>query len=134
MMSAIKYIDPRGLLESKTFSQVVTTTGSRMIFTSGQVAVNERGEVVGAGDLAKQTQQAMRNLTVALHAADATFADVVKTTTYVVNYKPEHRQIITDAKHPFYDSAKPPASALIGVSALAKPEWLIEIEAIAVLS
>jgi enamine deaminase RidA (YjgF/YER057c/UK114 family) len=64
-----------------------------------------------------------------LEAAGATFADIVKTTTLVVNYRPEHRTVITDAKKPFW--GKPPTSALIGVAALALP--LIEIEAVAVL-
>ena len=132
-MSAIQYFEPRELLRTTTFSQVVAVTGSRMVFTSGQVSVDASGELVGAGDLAAQTKQAMHNVGIALQAAGAGFKDVVKTTTYVVNYKPEHRKVITDAKMPFYAGAKPPASALIGVQALALPEWLIEIEAVAVL-
>jgi len=132
-VSTIQYFEPLELLKSTAFSQVVAVTGSRMVFTSGQVSVNEKGELVGPGDLATQTKQAMRNVSIALQAAGAAFADVVKTTTYVVNYKPEDREVITGAKMPFYGGTKPPASALVGVHALARPEWLIEIEAIAVL-
>jgi len=129
----IKFINPDGLLHTSTFSQVVTASGSKTIYTSGQVAVDEHGNTVGAGDLAEQTRQAMRNLSVALAAAGASFADVVKTTTFVVGYRPEQRGIINSAKEPFYKGCTPPTSALIGVSALARPEWLIEVEAIAVL-
>jgi enamine deaminase RidA (YjgF/YER057c/UK114 family) len=75
----------------------------------------------------------MRNLGLALAAAGAGYDDIVKTTTYVVRYKPEHRDIIGQAKKPFLGKRGPAASALIGVSALAMPEWLIEIEAIAVV-
>jgi enamine deaminase RidA (YjgF/YER057c/UK114 family) len=59
-------------------------------------------------------------------------AYIVKITTYVVNYKPEHRAVIGKARAPFFASGKPPASTLVGVAALAMPEWLVEIEAIAV--
>jgi enamine deaminase RidA (YjgF/YER057c/UK114 family) len=75
----------------------------------------------------------MRNLSVALAAAGASFADVVKTTTFVVGYRPEQRGIIASAKEPFYKGCTPPTNALIGVIALARPEWLIDVEAIAVL-
>jgi enamine deaminase RidA (YjgF/YER057c/UK114 family) len=129
----IKFINPDGLLYTSTFSQVATSSGSTTIYTSGQVAVDEHGNLVGAGDLAEQTRQAMRNLSVALAAAGASFADVVKTTTFIVGYRPEQREIITSAKEPFYNGRTPPTSALIGVSALARPEWLIEVEAVAVL-
>jgi len=129
----IKFIKPDGLLHTSTFSQVATSSGSKTIYTSGQVAVDEHGNIVGAGDLAEQTRQAMRNLSVALAAAGASFADVVKTTTFIVGYRPEQREIINSAKEPFYKGRTPPTSALIGVSALARPEWLIEVEAVAVL-
>ena len=89
-------------------------------------------KLVGGSDLAAQTEQVMRNVGLALAAAGADFSHVVKITTYVVNYKPEHRAIIGKARAPFFKNA-PPASTLVGVSALALPEWLVEIEAIAVV-
>ena len=99
---------------------------------AGQVALDEHGAIVGAGDLSAQTTQVMKNIGLALAAANATFSDVVKITTYVVGYRPEHRAIIGKARSPFFADMPPPASTLVGVSALAAPEWLIEIEAIAV--
>jgi enamine deaminase RidA (YjgF/YER057c/UK114 family) len=129
----IEFIEPDGLLRNDTFSQVAVARGSTTIYTSGQVSIDERGTIVGAGDLAAQTRQAMQNLERALAAAGAGFADVVKTTTFVVGLKPDQRETITEAKKPFYGGRTPPTSALIGVEALARPEWLIEIEAIAVL-
>ena len=112
---------PKGLLQNPTFAQVMVASGSRTIYTSGQVSIDEQGNLVGAGDLAAQVTQAMRNLGLALAAAGASYADIVKTTTYVVNYKPEYRTIVGEAKKPFWNG-RPPCSALIGVSALALPE------------
>jgi enamine deaminase RidA (YjgF/YER057c/UK114 family) len=112
---------------------VVAASGSRTIYTAGQMSIDERGALVGAGDLAAQTAQAMRNVGLALSAAGASYADIVKITTYVVNYKPEHRTIIGKARAPFFANGTPPASTLVGVAALALSEWLVEIEAIAVI-
>jgi enamine deaminase RidA (YjgF/YER057c/UK114 family) len=75
----------------------------------------------------------VRNVGLALAAAGAGFGDVVKITTYVVDYKPEHRTIVGQARAPFFAGGAPPASTLVGVAALALPEWLVEIEAVAVV-
>jgi len=132
-MSKLEHPRPQGLLHNAAFSQVVAATGTRTIYTAGQVAIDEQGELVGGSDLARQTEQVMRNVGLALAAAGAGFDDVVKITTYVVNYKPEHRAVIGKARAPFFAGRTPPASTLVGVSALALPEWLVEIEAIAVV-
>ena len=132
-MSTIEYPRPEGLLHNPAFSQVVVASGTRTIYASGQVSIDEHGALIGAGDLGAQTAQAMRNLGLALAAAHASYADIVKTTTYVVNYKPEHRATIGKAKAPFFANREAPASALVGVEALAVPEWLVEIEAVAVV-
>jgi enamine deaminase RidA (YjgF/YER057c/UK114 family) len=83
--------------------------GTQTIYVSGQVSIDEGGALVGAGDLAAQTVQAMRNVGLALAAAGATFADVVKITTYVVNYAPEQRDVIGKARASFFASGKSPA-------------------------
>jgi enamine deaminase RidA (YjgF/YER057c/UK114 family) len=132
-MSKLDHFRPEGLVHNASFSQVVAATGTRTVYTAGQVSIDERGAVVGAGDLAAQTAQAMRNVGLALAAAGAGYADIVKITTYVVNYQPEHRAVIGSARAPFFSSGTPPASTLVGVSALAVPDWLVEIEAVAVV-
>ena len=132
-MSTLEHPRPEGLLHNPGFSQVVVAVGTRTIHTAGQVSIDERGELVGPGDLAAQTAQAMRNIGLALTAAGASYADIVKITTYVVNYKPEHRAVIGKARAPFFANGTPPASTLVGVTALALPEWLVEIEAVAVI-
>ena len=132
-MSVSEYPRPAGLLHNSGFSQVAVASGTRTIYTAGQVAIDEGGATVGTGDLAEQATQAMRNVGLALAAAGASYADVVKITTYVVNYRPEHRTVIGKARAPFFAGRTPPASTLVGVSALALPEWLVEIEAVAVV-
>jgi enamine deaminase RidA (YjgF/YER057c/UK114 family) len=133
MMARLEHPHPKGLVSNAAFSQVVVASGSRTIYTAGQVSIDDRGALVGAGDLAEQTAQAMRNVGLALTAAGADYSDIVKITTYVVNYRPEHRAIIGKARAPFFAGGTPPASTLVGVSALARPEWLVEIEGIAVV-
>jgi len=132
-MSTLQHPRPDGLFINPGFSQVVAASGTRTIYTAGQVSIDAQGKLVGAGDLAAQTAQAMRNVGLALTAVGAGFADVVKITTYVVNYQPEQRAIIGQARAPFFAGGPPPASTLLGVAALALPEWLVEIEAIAVV-
>src|SRR5436189_3488304 len=132
-MGTLEHPRPEGLLHNPAFSQVVAASGRRTIYTAGQVSIDGRGALVGAADLAAQTAQAMRNVGLALSAAGANYADIVKITTYVVNYKPEHRSIIGNARAPFFAKGTPPASTLVGVAALAIAEWIVEIEAIAVV-
>lgn len=131
-MSTLQHLRPDGLLHNPAFSQVVVAQGTRTIYVAGQVSIDAKGALVGPGDLAVQTEQAMRNVGLALAAAGAGYADIVKITTYVVNYKAEHRPIIGKARSAFFGKGEPPASTLLGVSALALPEWMIEIEAVAV--
>jgi enamine deaminase RidA (YjgF/YER057c/UK114 family) len=132
-MSTLEHLRPEGLPHPPTYSQVVVASGKRTVYAAGQIAVDASGALVGGNDLGAQTTQAMRNLGLALAAAGASYADIVKLTTYVVNYKPENRATIGAARSAFFTNGNPPASTLVGVSALAMPEWLIEIEAVAVL-
>lgn len=132
-MSATEYPPAPGLMKTPSYSHAAVTSGAKTIYTAGQVSIDESGAPVGGDDLAAQTKQVMTNLGKALAAGGASFADVVKITTYVVNYKPEMRAVIGKVRGEFFAGRTPPASTLVGVSALAMPEWLIEIEAIAVI-
>jgi enamine deaminase RidA (YjgF/YER057c/UK114 family) len=132
-MASKKFLQPDGLSKSVGYTHVVTAHGSKMIFVSGQIASDANGQVVGAGDLRAQTHQVFKNLQVALAAAGATFADVVKWTIFVVNYKPVDRAVISQVRQQFVSQNQPPASTLIGVQSLVFPELLIEVEAIAVV-
>ncbi len=129
----IRHINPDGLARSPAYSQVVTAKPGTVVWVAGQVAANARGEVVGRGDLKAQLNQAWENVRLALVGSGATFQDVVKITTYVVNYKPSMRADLREARLRFMGNAEPPAATLVGVQSLASEEWLVEIEATAVI-
>jgi enamine deaminase RidA (YjgF/YER057c/UK114 family) len=128
-----RFINPPALCPTFGWTHVVTATEGTTVYISGQVSVNERGELVGKNDLRAQTEQTFANLEHALAAAGATFADVVKTNLYVVGLKPEHVPIIREVRSRHVTAAQPPVSTLVGITALVGPDWLIEIEAVAVI-
>ncbi len=130
----VEFLNPPQLCPTFGWTHVVSATRGKTIHISGQVAINERGEVVGQGDLKAQTEQAFRNIELALTAVGATFRDVVKTSLFVVGLKPEHVPIIREVRSRYVWAEHPPASTLVGVSALVGPDWLIEIEAVAVVA
>jgi enamine deaminase RidA (YjgF/YER057c/UK114 family) len=129
-----QFLNPPGLCPTNGWTHVVTATGGKTIHVSGQVAVDERGQLVGKGDLKAQTEQTFANLAVALKAAGASFRDVVKMTLYVVGLKPELVPLIREVRARYVNRETPPASTLVGVSALVAADWLIEIEAVAVVT
>jgi enamine deaminase RidA (YjgF/YER057c/UK114 family) len=129
----LEFVNPPDLCPTYGWTHVVAATGGKTIYISGQVAVDQRGQVVGRGDLGIQTEQAFRNVALALKAAGASFRDVVKTSLFVVGLKPEHVPIIREVRSRYVDANHPPASTLVGVPALVGSDWLIEIEAVAVI-
>ena len=131
---AKQFINPPALNPTVGFTHVVTSAGGTTVHVSGQVSVNERGEVVGKGDFRAQVERTFENLKAALAAAGATFEDVVKVTYYVVGLKPEHVPVVREVRGRYLDPRHPPASTLVGVAALVVPDWLIEIELIAVVA
>lgn len=128
-----QFLNPPTLCPTFGWTQVVTATGGKTAYISGQVSVNERGEVLGKGDLRRQTEQTYENLKHALTAVGATFRDVVKMNLYVVGLKPEHVPILREVRSRYVSAEQPPASTLVGVSALVGADWLIEIEVVAVI-
>ena len=129
-----QFINPPELNPTNGFTHVVSATAGKTIYVSGQVSVNERAEVVGKGDLRAQVERVFANLTVALASAGATFHDVVKITYFVVDLKSEHVAHVREVRRKYLNMEKPPASTLVGISALVVPEWLIEIELVAVVA
>ena len=128
-----EFLNPAGLPVLPGFSQVVTATEGKIVFISGQVALNANNEVVGKGDLRAQVVQTFENLKGALAAVGATFDDVLKTNTYIVNYTPDMIGVVREVRSQYLPQEKPPASTLIGVQALVLEDLLIEIEAFALL-
>src|SRR5258705_4121069 len=90
----IQHINPPGLSSSPAYTQAVAAKPGTVIWISGQVAQNAKGEVVGKGDLKAQVNQAWENVRLALAGSGATFQDVVTVTTYVGNTKPSMRDTL----------------------------------------
>lgn len=130
-----QHLQPPELFESRRlgFTQVVTSPPGKLVFVSGQVAWDREMKLIGDSDLGAQTEQALENLRSALHAADASPADVTMCRAYVVDYQPEYAAQIGPYFDRFFAGAAPPASTWIGVQSLAAPGLLIEIEAMAVV-
>ena len=129
-----EFLNPPTIAAPRGYTHVVTATQGKLVFISGQVAFNQKGELVGKGDLRAQTAQVYENLKNALTAAGATFADVIKLNTYVVNFKANDLAAIREVRAQYFTNAEQmPASTLVGVSALAFEGLLIEIEAVAVV-
>jgi len=128
-----QFLNPPELNPTNGFTHVVTATSGKSIYVSGQVSVNERSEVIGKGDLRAQVERVFENLKTALASAGATFADVVKITYFVVDLKPGDVAHIREVRKKYLDPKNPPASTLVGLAALVVPDWLIEIELVAVV-
>lgn len=117
------------------FSQVVIVKarGVHTIYVAGQVSVNERRELIGEGDLEVQAEQAFRNLSRALTASGASITDVVKLNIYVKHYQPADAALIGGALRRAFQQSDLPASTWLGVESLAEENFLIEVDAVAVV-
>jgi enamine deaminase RidA (YjgF/YER057c/UK114 family) len=129
----IKRLNPPELGTPPGYSQIVEAAASRIIFIAGQTALDRDGNIVGPGDFATQAAQVFDNLTIALKAVDCTAANLVKLTVFVRDMG--NLGAYREARNRFFATVTPPAApavTLIEVSKLYGPDFLIEIEAIAV--
>ena len=129
----IERLNPPQLARPSGFVHVTACTAERLVFVAGQVAYETDGTIVGAGDFAAQTHQVMKNLQHALAATGATFRDVVKLTFFVKGMDEAAIRAIRAARTHYLPDDALPASTMVGVAALARPELLLEVEAYAVV-
>ena len=125
----IRRLNPPALSKPTGYTHVVVASGGRTIYVSGQIALDQDGKVVGVGDFRAQAKQVFENLKAALAAAGASFDDVVKMNIYILDMTnaPALREVRAG-----YVGSNPPASTLVEVRKLARDEFLLEIEVIAV--
>ncbi|WP_129649401.1 RidA family protein [Peristeroidobacter agariperforans] len=129
---SIECINPPGLPQSDHFSHVAIAEGRRMVFIAGQVSEDERGNVVGEADMVAQSRQVFANIGRALATAGARPDQVAKLTIFVANYKREHLDMIEIGRAELFGAHKP-ADTLIGVATLTRPEYMLEVDALAVV-
>jgi enamine deaminase RidA (YjgF/YER057c/UK114 family) len=130
---AVRFVNPPGLAKSPRYSHVAEVTRGRLILISGQVAQDAAGNLVGAGDIAAQTRQVFENLKTALAASGATYKDVVKLTSFIVDIS-KNIETYREVRQEYLRAlATPPTSTTVGVPALVQDGYLLEVDAIAVL-
>jgi enamine deaminase RidA (YjgF/YER057c/UK114 family) len=128
--SRIELMSPPTLPPAPGYSQVARVTGGELVFVAGQVSMNAAGAIVGPGDFAAQAAQTFRNLLAALEAAGTNQRNLIKLTTFVMDIG--QLATLRSVRSQFLDPDHLPASTLVEVSRLVRPELLIEIEAVAV--
>lgn len=117
------------------YSQVVEVKSGKVIYVAGQVSIDSEGSLVGKDDLLRQAEQVFKNLQAAVEAAGGTCADIVKLNYFCVeSVDPSLTPGILAVRDRFVNVAEPPISTFVVVTRLVRPEWLIEIEAVAVLN
>jgi len=122
---------PEGSPPAVGYSHAVAGTG-RFVAVAGQVAMDESGELVGPDDPRAQAERVFANLELALAAAGASFADVVKFGVFVTDIA--ILPVVREVRDRYVDTARPPASTAVQVSALFRPGYVLEVEALAVVS
>ncbi|HEY6212468.1 MAG TPA: RidA family protein [Vicinamibacterales bacterium] len=126
---AVKRTNPPTLSRPTGYTHVVEVAGPvKTVYISGQIALDRAGNLVGQGDMKAQAEQVFKNLEAALAAAGAKFSDVVKMNTYTTDIS--QIQAIRDARGKYFGDVVP-ASTLVQVVHLARPELMLEIEVIA---
>ncbi len=128
-------INPSRIFDARPFgfSQVVISDPGKLVFISGQVAWDESMQIVGKNDLLLQTERAMLNLQSAMEAAKGRLGDIVMLRIYKVNFQPGDGTIISQVLTKYFGTEHPPASTWISVVGLANADFMIEIEAQAVI-
>jgi enamine deaminase RidA (YjgF/YER057c/UK114 family) len=129
-----EFFSPATLPPPVGYSHVAKVNKGTLIYLAGQVSSDASGKLVGEGNFEAQAEQVFSNVRIAVESAGGTMADIVKMNIYLVaevsqDEVPKMRAI----RDRYVNKEKPPASTLVVVSRLARPGWLLEIEAIAAL-
>lgn len=130
---SVQHINPKDMYQSPVFSQgIILPANARILLVGGQNGVNDKGEIVHKTDIAKQTEQALANMQKVLAAAGATVKDLVKVT--IIMHQDADLQAAFGAWMKVWGkNTNPPTVTSLRVAGFANPDFLIEIEAQAVL-
>jgi enamine deaminase RidA (YjgF/YER057c/UK114 family) len=130
---AVQHLNPDALVKNPAFTNVVVVTGAvKTIYIGGQDAVDSTGAIVGKGDIAAQTEQIMQNVQAALEAAGARLEHVIKWNVYVVQGQPLQPGFEV-FQRVWGHRPNPPAITGMFVAGLAHPDFLVEIDVVAVV-
>jgi enamine deaminase RidA (YjgF/YER057c/UK114 family) len=130
---SVRYINPDSLNKNPAFTNVVVVEGNvKTVHIGGQDAVNASGEIIGKGDVAAQTEQVLRNLRTALEAGGAGPEHIIKWNIYVVEGQSLQAGFAA-FQNAWPQTPNPPAITGVFVSGLAHPDFLVEMDAVAVV-
>lgn len=125
-------MNPEGVRKPIGYTHVVSVEGpGKILYVSGQVARNQKGDIVGVGDLEAQTRQVYENISLILKKMGATFSDVVKQNIYTT--KLDQINVIKKVREEYFPHDHRPANTTIGVEGLVEKEYMIEIEIVAAI-
>jgi 2-iminobutanoate/2-iminopropanoate deaminase len=130
-MTKIEKTAAKSVYDPPTYSQAIRVTGAQtLVFVSGQVAYDQQGAVLHPGDFKAQARETFRSVVEQVQAAGGTVQSIVKLNTYLTDVR--HRGDLVPIREEIFGK-RLPASTLVGVTALAQPGWMIEVEAIAAI-
>ncbi len=130
---SVRYINPDSLNKNPAFTNVVVVEGNvKTVHIGGQDAVNASGEIIGKGDIVAQIEQVLANLRVALAAGGAGPEHIIKWNIYVVEGQPLQAGFAA-FQNAWPQTPNPPAITVVFVSGLAHPDFLVEMDAVAVV-
>lgn len=116
------------------YSQVAEVTAGKVVYIAGQVALDASGNLAGKDDFHAQVEQVFKNLDAAVRATGGTFHDVVKLNYYCSSsVDPSVIPQVREVRDKYVNTQNPPTSTFVVVQRLVRPEWLIEVEAVAVV-
>jgi reactive intermediate/imine deaminase len=130
-LPAVRLINPSSLPRPVGYSHVAEVSNGKTVYISGQVALDQSGNLIGPNDLRAQTQQVFTNLLAALEAVGTDFNSVVKLNYYLLDIS--QIQVVREVRDQFVNTGQPPASSAVEVRRLFRDDLLIEIEAVAVV-
>lgn len=128
----VRLLVPETMPKSVGYSQLAIADAGKLVLIAGQVALDTSGNVVGKDDFNAQVRQVFENLDAAVKAAGGTFHDVIKLNSYFLDLS--HLATFREVRDKYIDLKNPPASTAVQVQRLFRPEFLVEVEAIAVVS
>jgi enamine deaminase RidA (YjgF/YER057c/UK114 family) len=133
--AAVLIFNPEALAKPTAgYSQVAKVRSGKIVFIAGQVAQDRHGSLVGKNDFKAQVQQVFLNLQAAVEAAGGDFKSVVKLNYYCAeSVDPAEIQAVREIRDKYVNTANPPTSTFVVVKRLVRPEWLIEVDAVAVV-
>ena len=132
--SNFRLFNPDTIAKPAGYSHVGEVTGGKLVYIAGQVALDPSGNLVGKDDFRAQTEQVFKNIDAAVRAAGGSFHDVVKLNYYCVDsVDPSAIVQVREIRDKYVNTQSPPTSTFVVVRRLVRPEWFIEVEAVAVV-